>query len=56
MYDSCVVSEMFVRILFSNIEVDVGRGDFIVDVYYIRIFRGGGYVREYGKMVDKLLK
>ena len=56
MYDSRVASEMFARILPSNTEVDVGRGDFTVDVYHTRIPRGGGHVREYGKTVDKLLK
>lgn len=37
MFDARVVREMFVRILFSNSEVDVGRGDFLIDVYYIYI-------------------
>lgn len=56
MYDSLVASEIFSRILPSNAEVDVGRGDFTIDVYHTRIPRGGGLVKEYGKTVEKLLK
>ena len=56
MYHSHVASEMFGRILPSNTEVVVERGDFTVDVYHTRIPRGGGHVREYRKTVDKLLK
>ena len=56
MFDSRVASEMFARILPSNTEVDVGRGDFTIDVYHTRIPRGGGYTRDYGKTIDKLLK
>ena len=33
MFDARVASKMFTRILPSNSEVDVGRGDFSVDVY-----------------------
>ena len=36
---------MFARILPSNTEVDVGRGNSTVDVYHTRIPRGGGHVR-----------
>ena len=56
MFDARVASEMFARILPSNSEVDVGRGDFSIDVYHTHIPQGGGNVKEFGKTIDKLLK
>ena len=56
MFDARVASEMFARILPSNSEVDVGRGDFSIDVYHTHIPQGGGKVKEFGKTIDKLLK
>ena len=56
MFDARVASEMFAHILPSNSEVDVGRGDFSIDVYYTHIPQGGGKVKEFGKTIDKLLK
>lgn len=40
MFDPCVASEMFPRILPSNSEVDVGRGDLSIDVYHTTYRKG----------------
>ncbi len=61
-FDARVCIEMFENIIQSNLVVDVGDGSFSVDVYHVRLPRGGGLTRnqrslqEFGKTVDKLLK
>ena len=56
MFDALVASEMFARILPSNAEVDLGRGNFTIDVYHAHIPQGRDLVWEFGKKSNKLFK